>query len=159
MLNARWFDVWEFRCHDGTDVPAQLVDTNFAALVSQLDVLRDDLGGPIEVVSGYRTPSYNHAIGGAAESQHMRALAADVRPVIIREGHRVRWDFLHKTERLDVIKRFLERVERLLEAQRLPLVGGLGLYPGKWLHIDVRPRPSDGHIARWFGTGIGSEMA
>jgi len=34
--------------------------------------------GPLVVNSGYRCPALNRAIGGAAESQHMRGEAADI---------------------------------------------------------------------------------
>lgn len=154
--NARHFSPQEFRCHDGTDVPADLMGA-LAALASQLDVIREEWGSPLEVVSGYRTVSYNHAVKGATLSQHMLAKAADIRPYVLREGHSVRWELLHESDRLDVIVRFEECIGRLMGAQRLPLVGGLGIYPGKWLHVDVRPRPADGHVARWTGVGVGSE--
>lgn len=36
------------------------------------------LAGPTSIVSGYRCPSHNKAVGGAANSQHMYGGAADV---------------------------------------------------------------------------------
>lgn len=36
---------------------------------------------PVHVSSGYRSPTVNHLVGGAANSQHMAGLAADVVPV------------------------------------------------------------------------------
>lgn len=43
-----------------------------------LQPLRDEIGGPIKVSSGYRTPRLNRAIGGARNSQHMVGEAADI---------------------------------------------------------------------------------
>jgi zinc D-Ala-D-Ala carboxypeptidase len=43
-----------------------------------LQPLRDALGRPIVVTSGYRSPAVNAAVGGAANSAHMRGLAADI---------------------------------------------------------------------------------
>lgn len=157
MWDSRYFGIQEFRCHDGTLVPEELIDGSLRALASQLDIVREAWGDQIEVVSGYRTPSYNHAIKGATLSQHMLAKAADVRPYVLREGHSVRWEMLHESDRLDIIVRFEECIGRLMGQQALPLVGGIGFYAGKWIHLDVRPRPADGHVARWTGVGIGSE--
>jgi len=35
-------------------------------------------GDPIRIVSGYRCPPHNYAVGGAPDSQHMYAAAADL---------------------------------------------------------------------------------
>ena len=43
-----------------------------------LDPLRARWGAPITVTSGYRCPVVNRAVGGAANSQHMRGEAADI---------------------------------------------------------------------------------
>lgn len=43
-----------------------------------LQPLRDALGRPVIVTSGYRSPAVNAAVGGAANSAHMRGLAADI---------------------------------------------------------------------------------
>lgn len=43
-----------------------------------LDPLRESLGRPVRVTSGWRTPDLNRAMGGAAGSQHMRGEAADI---------------------------------------------------------------------------------
>jgi hypothetical protein len=68
----------EFACGDGTEVPAAL-RPNTEHLCRQLEVLRADLGGrPIEIVSGYRTRDWNRKVGGAPDSQHMQAKAADI---------------------------------------------------------------------------------
>ena len=62
----------EFKCRDGSDVPAELMD-NLRELVLNLQIIRDTIGKPVYVISGYRTPRYNRRIGGARKSQHMKA--------------------------------------------------------------------------------------
>lgn len=49
------------------------------ALTAALEQLRERRGGrPIVIVSGYRCPPHNLAVGGAPDSQHMYASAADL---------------------------------------------------------------------------------
>jgi len=43
-----------------------------------LQPLRDGVGFPIIISSGYRSPKLNEAIGGATKSQHMKGQAADL---------------------------------------------------------------------------------
>ncbi len=56
------FSLKEFRCKDGTDVPEDLMD-NVTELAENLQVLREYIGKPIVVISGYRSPKYNRKIG------------------------------------------------------------------------------------------------
>lgn len=73
------FKMREFRCKDGTDVPRDYW-SNLQRAMDRLEVLRSELGNrPITIVSGYRTPAYNKRCGGAKNSQHMYATAADIR--------------------------------------------------------------------------------
>lgn len=51
---------------------------NLRALADFLDKIRDELGSPIVVNSGFRTPEVNAAVGGASRSLHMKGLAADI---------------------------------------------------------------------------------
>jgi hypothetical protein len=52
---------------------------NIEALVEQvLDPAREQYGKPVCVNSGYRCASHNAAVGGVANSQHMRGEAADI---------------------------------------------------------------------------------
>jgi hypothetical protein len=57
-------------------------DTQIAALQALceniLQPLRDALGVPIVVSSGYRSAALNQAVGGARDSQHMQGEAADI---------------------------------------------------------------------------------
>ena len=59
--------------------PSQAVVDNLAALCEQLlQPLRDLLGEPVIVTSGYRSQAVNDAVGGSIESYHMDGLAADI---------------------------------------------------------------------------------
>ena len=61
------------------NTPTPEAQANLRALVADvLDPLREKLGRPIRVSSGYRAPAVNRAIDGAARSQHMRGEAVDI---------------------------------------------------------------------------------
>lgn len=50
-------------------------------LVQVLEAIRHARGGrPIRIVSGYRSPAHNRAVGGASRSQHLVGRAADLEP-------------------------------------------------------------------------------
>lgn len=71
---GKHFKVKEFACKDGSQVV--FIDDY---LVSILDILRNQIGKPVIINSGYRTPTRNKAVGGAKYSYHMRGMAADIR--------------------------------------------------------------------------------
>lgn len=48
-----------------------------ALCINLLQPLRDELGCPIIISSGYRSPQLNKIIGGANNSQHVRGQAVD----------------------------------------------------------------------------------
>lgn len=68
------FKVKEFACKDGSQ--AVFIDEH---LISILDILRNQIGKPVYINSGYRTPTWNKAVNGAKYSYHMRGMAADIR--------------------------------------------------------------------------------
>lgn len=68
------FKVREFACKDGSQIV--FIDDY---LISILDILRNQVGKPVYINSGYRTPARNKAVGGAKYSYHMRGMAADIR--------------------------------------------------------------------------------
>lgn len=118
------FPLKEFKCSDGTDVPEEYMD-NVRELAENLQVLRDFVGAPVYINSGYRTPEYNEEIGGSKNSQHTLAKAADIRTKKIRP------------KCLHIIIEGLIRTGKMKQ-------GGLGLYDD-FIHYDVR----DGK-ARWY---------
>lgn len=71
---GQYFKVKEFACRDGSQVV--FIDDYLCTI---LDILRNKLGKPIIVTSGYRTPSWNAKCSGAKYSYHMRGMAADIK--------------------------------------------------------------------------------
>jgi hypothetical protein len=49
-----------------------------ALVINILQPLRDAMGEPIKIGSGYRSLALNKAVGGVANSQHMKGEAADL---------------------------------------------------------------------------------
>jgi zinc D-Ala-D-Ala carboxypeptidase len=80
MKLGKYFTVEEMT-HTGTgipNVPTQAALANMRALVRDvLDPLREALGRPIMISSGYRSQSVNIAVGGSSRSQHCLGEAAD----------------------------------------------------------------------------------
>jgi len=58
--------------------PAEIVENLRALVVNILQPLRDALGSPITIKSGYRCPPLNKAVNGSKTSQHMSGHAADI---------------------------------------------------------------------------------
>lgn len=123
----------EFKCHDGTLVPPELIG-NCIALAWELETLRGVLhGSPVTIKSGYRSPLYNRMIKAATHSRHMTAEAADlvVHGLGARDLHAI--------------------IEACIGDGRMRQ-GGLGLYLPRegrvvgWVHYDIR-----GTSARWAG--------
>jgi uncharacterized protein YcbK (DUF882 family) len=69
------FSAAEFESKDGAPSPAPTL-----RLLGVLENLRGQIRQPIHIVSGYRSPEHNAAVGGAEHSQHLDANAADLQP-------------------------------------------------------------------------------
>lgn len=67
------FSLYEFQCKDGS----YLVKLD-SRLVDKLQMLRDKLGVPLTINSGYRTPEHNEKVKGSPTSQHLLGKAADI---------------------------------------------------------------------------------
>jgi zinc D-Ala-D-Ala carboxypeptidase len=61
-----------------------------------LEPIRDILGVPLSVSSGYRNAELNRLVGGARNSAHMQGLAADIVPVGMDLRHA--FDLIRATE-------------------------------------------------------------
>lgn len=68
------FSRQEFVCRCGA---CESIDPN-PRLIEDLETLRDVLGCPIHIISGYRCYSHNKDIGGKPNSQHLKGNAADI---------------------------------------------------------------------------------
>jgi uncharacterized protein YcbK (DUF882 family) len=117
------FSLEEFACKDGTPVPGELLD-NVELLAKNLQVLRDHIGDPIHINSGYRSPTYNAKVGGKKASYHLKAMAGDL------------------TTKNKTPKQLAAVIEKLISERKMKQ-GGIGIYPG-FVHYDVR-----GTKARW----------
>lgn len=84
-------------------------------LIKRLQALRDVLGKPITVTSGYRCPAHNKAIGGAKQSRHMQGQAAD----LVVPG--------------------LTPAQVAAAADQVGL-GGIGVYKSGFTHVDIGPK-------------------
>lgn len=113
------FHIDEFRCkdEDRTPVPEELFD-NVQELAENLQVLRDSLGVPLHIVSGYRTKEHNKKVGGAEHSQHLLAKAGDLKAPPFTP------DQVHS------------RIVALIAGDKMKQ-GGLGLYK-TFVHYDIR---------------------
>lgn len=78
-----------------------------------LQPIRDGLGIPIKVTSGYRCPGLNKAVGGAKSSQHLEGKAADI---VLSTGSN------------------LLIFEKVLEL-KLPIDQMINEFNYKWIHI------------------------
>lgn len=139
MLSTH-FALSEAACHDGADVPPELLGNARALALTVLEPLRARFGWPLVPISWYRTAWYNASVGGAKASQHLTASAADIRPADI-----------------GTLPKLKLCLEEMIHEMALPVLGGWGWYPGRWIHVDTRPRGPNGHIAHWIGNGVGAE--
>lgn len=119
----------EFDCKDGTRVP-QEYKYNLIRLATNLQLIRDDLGAPITISSGYRTPSHNKREKGASNSQHLYAKAGD----------------LHQSKETPL--ELYRRIECLIFNSKIHN-GGLFLY-NTFVHYDVRDKPARGNYSSLY---------
>jgi len=87
--------------------------------LDKLQQLRTIIGKPFYIVSGYRSPEHNRAVGGAPRSKHMEGIAFDIDTT-----------------------RGINQERLKAEAERLGF-NGIGTY-GNFIHIDTRQQK-----ARW----------
>jgi len=76
LLHSSYADL-----HGIDNIPPNLeeVTANLKALCENvLQGIRDGIGKPIIISSGYRSPALNKAIGGSSKSQHCQGKAADL---------------------------------------------------------------------------------
>lgn len=61
------------------NTPPAFALNNLQRLAEFLEQVRNLLGKPMIVDSGYRSPEVNHAVGSASNSQHIKGCACDFR--------------------------------------------------------------------------------
>lgn len=119
MKLTKNFNLSEFNCKDfrASPVPEKFYD-NVQKLANELQKLRDKLGEPVFIISGYRTIDHNRKIGGAAKSYHLIAKAADI------------------ATRTKTPRQLADIIEAMILNKEIK-IGGLGVYPS-WIHLDIR---------------------
>ena len=85
MQLSRFFTLAELTHSDtatregiANEPPAAQIDALRALCGAVLDPLREAVGRPVRITSGYRGPALNARIGGSATSQHSLCEAADL---------------------------------------------------------------------------------
>ena len=61
------------------NIPSHEAIANMKRLCVWLEVLRNKVGHPIVINSGYRSPQLNRKVGGAPTSNHLTGCAVDIR--------------------------------------------------------------------------------
>ena len=110
MSLSRWFKKSEFECKCGCGEEFE-IDPN---LIYVLGEIREYVGHPLYISSGYRCKKHNKAVGSTEKSQHRKGKAADI------------YFEYHKP------KQVADIAEDVLDGR-----GGLGRYE-TFTHVDVR---------------------
>lgn len=127
MKITEHFDSHEFRSQwDNIEYPEKWLEERLRPLCERLEIVREAIGKPLKITSGYRTPENNKRIGGATNSYHLQGKAADVH-VDGMTGHQIS-----------------DLVQQLIKDGKIS-EGGVGTYDN-FCHIDIRD-----HRARWTG--------
>lgn len=102
--------------------PIPVIDQLATLAVNILEPLREHLGRPIRVTSGYRAPALNSLLGGSPTSAHMTGDAADI--VCITRGQ-VDFEAMHEAAH------FLETQTAFDQL--------IWEHDGAWIHIGQAP--------------------
>ena len=71
---------------DNVPKDEKVVENLRSLCLEVLQPLRDYVGAPVHINSGYRCPELNMTVGGVKNSQHCRGEAADIRIVSPKQG-------------------------------------------------------------------------
>jgi hypothetical protein len=145
------FTIGEFLGHVEGDYPQYMALD--LALVDKLEALIDGVEGEypenvdVNIMSGFRTPAYNAAIGNETDqSMHLYGKAADIWIESFPPNNLM--DDVDRNKRVDVCDgEFLVDLTRRIEVDGEVSVGGASAYRwtpqhGPFVHIDVRGRPA-----------------
>ncbi|UCG84841.1 MAG: hypothetical protein JSW71_12875 [Gemmatimonadota bacterium] len=148
------FQLRQFVCKQRSGYPKYVVLE--PTILNKLEIILERFNAAgyhansFKVLSGYRTPHYNQAIGNVALSRHVWGAAADI---FVDEDGEDYMDDINGDGRRDISDiRVLYDIanELATEADYQVFVGGLGTYGansrhGPYLHVDVR-----GRRVRWW---------
>ena len=108
------------------NIPSHEAIANLKRLCVWLEVLRNKVGHPIVINSGYRSPQLNRKVGGAANSNHLTGCAADIRTLGYEQA------IVYAAILINYAKESQQEFDELLiEKNR---------YGAVWLHFAVRPK-------------------
>jgi uncharacterized protein YcbK (DUF882 family) len=126
MKLSAHFSLAEFISPNDPNRPNQSGLANLRELAAVLEIIRARAGRPLKITSGYRSPSYNRAIGGAAMSLHTTGMACDIEA----PG---------------------DMLELAALTSQIAEIGGVGVYPGRgFIHVDIRRRPENAKAPTWW---------
>lgn len=83
MKLSKYFELEEFLVSESAarlgipNIPASGIHLRLERLAETMDEVRELLGHPIIITSGYRSEALNRAVGGVHTSDHIKGLAAD----------------------------------------------------------------------------------
>ena len=117
MKLTKNFNLSEFQSKDGSSFPVEVVK-NLKKLAENLQVIRDTIGVPLSITSGYRSPAHNKRVGGAVYSQHLLGKASDL------------------TCKSLTPKQLRDIIKQLMDEGKISK-GGLKSYAG-FVHYDIR---------------------
>ena len=108
------------------NIPSHEAIANLKRLCVWLEVLRDKVGHPIVINSGYRSPQLNRKVGGAPTSNHLTGCAVDIRTSGFEQA--IEYTAILIAYATESNQEF---DELLIEKNR---------YGAVWLHFAVRPK-------------------
>lgn len=124
LHDTKNFKASEFACkHCGENKVSQI-------LIEMCQKVRDKLGIPVRINSGYRCPVHNAKVGGVKNSYHTQGLAADLS---CSDGEGVIWAVVQELYKDD--KEFHDNLGYAIRYMRRHFV-----------HIDIGPKRSSGNI-------------
>ena len=77
MKLTKNFNKEEFDSKDGACMPNDVLN-NIAELAKNVQIIRDYVGVPLTINSGYRSPAHNKSVGGVDNSYHVQGKASDL---------------------------------------------------------------------------------
>ena len=116
--------------------PTEVIENLRALCVNILQPVRDALGSPVNLNSGYRCPSLNRSIGGAKNSQHMTGHAADI--IDLNNGN--------------------ENLFKKIKELNLPFDQMIDEFGFRWVHVSYDPVRSRRQILQAVKNGRGQTV-
>jgi hypothetical protein len=113
------------------NTPTPEIIANLTELALGLEKVRELLGHPIYVSSGYRGPKVNSAVGGSKNSAHMRGYAAD----FTSPGFGTPQDICHAI------------MDSTIDYDQL-------IFEGTWVHFSNDPQMRRMNLTAHFGNGV-----